>query len=176
MFSIESEVDVSKQILFQSMFPLCFFVCEKVRIWILVLKIPDCEKILIAIILYDFNIDINGWDLAEWVERLAVNAEVTTVLGSIPASSDAVESEGRQMKQCWIEKKFIQIPLILPVLVFGHQILDASQKKYLGKLCGLVLAGGSGAGKTTICRYRIYSVNLQSSFGEKSLKTIVNLS
>jgi len=32
------------------------------------------------------------------------------------------------------------------------KILDASQKKYYGKLCGLVLAGGSGAGKTTFCR------------------------
>jgi len=28
-----------------------------------------------------------------------VNAKVATVLGSIPASSDTVESEGRQMKQ-----------------------------------------------------------------------------
>ncbi len=25
------------------------------------------------------------------------------VMGSIPASSDTVESEGRQMKQCWIK-------------------------------------------------------------------------
>jgi hypothetical protein len=33
------------------------------------------------------------WDLAEWLERLAVNAEVATV-GAIPASSDIVESEG----------------------------------------------------------------------------------
>ena len=32
------------------------------------------------------------------------------------------------------------------------KILDASQKKYHGKLCGLVLAGGTGAGKTTLCR------------------------
>ena len=32
------------------------------------------------------------------------------------------------------------------------KILDASQKKYYGKLCGLVLAGGTGAGKTTFCR------------------------
>ncbi len=30
-------------------------------------------------------------------------AEVAIVLGSIPASSDTVESEGRQMKQCWIQ-------------------------------------------------------------------------
>jgi hypothetical protein len=28
---------------------------------------------------------------------------LTTVLGSIPASSYAVESDGRQMKQCWIK-------------------------------------------------------------------------
>jgi hypothetical protein len=41
------------------------------------------------------------WDLAEWLERLAVN-DVATFLGSIPASSDAMESEERQMKQCWI--------------------------------------------------------------------------
>ncbi len=34
--------------------------------------------------------------------RSRVNAKVTTVLGSIPASSDTGESEGRQMKQCWI--------------------------------------------------------------------------
>jgi hypothetical protein len=40
------------------------------------------------------------FELAEWLECLAVNAKVTTVLGSIPASSSPVESEGRQMKQC----------------------------------------------------------------------------
>jgi hypothetical protein len=34
-------------------------------------------------------------DLAEWLQRLAA-----TVLGSIPASNDTVESEGRQMNQC----------------------------------------------------------------------------
>ncbi len=33
-------------------------------------------------------------DVAEWLERLTANAEVATVLGSIPASSDTVESEG----------------------------------------------------------------------------------
>ncbi len=43
----------------------------------------------------------NGWDLSDWLERLTANAKVATVLGSIPASSDTVESEGRQMKQCW---------------------------------------------------------------------------
>jgi hypothetical protein len=35
-----------------------------------------------------------------WLERLTANAVVATVLGSMPASSDTVESEGRQMKQC----------------------------------------------------------------------------
>jgi hypothetical protein len=35
-----------------------------------------------------------------WLERLTANAEVATVLSSIPASSDSLESEGRrQMKQ-----------------------------------------------------------------------------
>ncbi len=38
--------------------------------------------------------------LAKWLERLAVNAKISTVLGSIPASSDTVEPDGRQMKQC----------------------------------------------------------------------------
>ncbi len=37
---------------------------------------------------------------SEWLERLTVNAVVATVLFSIPASSDTVESEGRQMNQC----------------------------------------------------------------------------
>jgi hypothetical protein len=32
--------------------------------------------------------------------RLAVNAKVATVLGSIPATNDTVEFEGRQLKQC----------------------------------------------------------------------------
>ncbi len=31
---------------------------------------------------------IGGWDPDEWLERLAVNAKVATVLGSIPASSE----------------------------------------------------------------------------------------
>ncbi len=38
----------------------------------------------------------------EWIERLAVNAEVATILGSIPAISDTVKSEGLQVNQCWI--------------------------------------------------------------------------
>jgi hypothetical protein len=32
--------------------------------------------------------------------RVAVNNKVATVLGSIPASFDTVESEGRQINQC----------------------------------------------------------------------------
>ncbi len=43
---------------------------------------------------------ISGWDPTEWLGRLTANAVVLTILGSIPASSDRVESEGRQMKQC----------------------------------------------------------------------------
>ncbi len=64
---------------------------------------------------------MSGWDLAEkwlrssqvWKESSRVIrasdshciGEVTTVLGSILASFDTVESEGRQMKQCWKELK-----------------------------------------------------------------------
>ncbi len=33
------------------------------------------------------------------IERLALIVKVATVMGSIPASSDTVESEGRQVKQ-----------------------------------------------------------------------------
>jgi hypothetical protein len=52
----------------------------------------------------------HGWDLGMgWrmrsslvvaLQRLTVNAQVATALGSIPASVDTVESEERQMKQC----------------------------------------------------------------------------
>jgi hypothetical protein len=52
---------------------------------------------------YEDEIYVRGWDLAEWLEPLTANAEVATILGSIPASSDKVEYEGRRkMKQCWI--------------------------------------------------------------------------
>ncbi len=37
--------------------------------------------------------NFHWWYLAEWLERLAANAEVATVLGSIPASSDTVKSD-----------------------------------------------------------------------------------
>ncbi len=49
--------------------------------------------------MYQFN----GWDPAEWKECLTVNTIVTAVMGLIPASSDKVEFEGQQMKQCWIK-------------------------------------------------------------------------
>ena len=39
-------------------------------------------------------------DLSERLERLAVNCQSRNSQGSISASSDTVESEGRQMKQC----------------------------------------------------------------------------
>ncbi len=44
--------------------------------------------------------ETSGRDLAEWLERLTVNGVVASVLVSLPASSDTVESEGRQTKQC----------------------------------------------------------------------------
>ncbi len=44
-----------------------------------------------------------GWDLASWLDRQTANNEDATVLGSIPVFSDTMESEGRQIKQCWIK-------------------------------------------------------------------------
>jgi hypothetical protein len=44
------------------------------------------------------------WMRSSWVvrasERLSANAKFATVLGSIPAPSNTVESEGQQMNQC----------------------------------------------------------------------------
>jgi hypothetical protein len=45
------------------------------------------------------NADPNR-DIIVWLELLTANAEVAAFLGSIPASSDTVPSERRQMKQC----------------------------------------------------------------------------
>jgi hypothetical protein len=36
----------------------------------------------------------------EWLQRLAIDSNIATVLGSVPASSDAVEYYGRKIKQC----------------------------------------------------------------------------
>jgi hypothetical protein len=47
-------------------------------------------------------------DLAKWLERLNASSKFATVLGSIPASSDTVDYEGRQTKQCGIKYKKIQ--------------------------------------------------------------------
>jgi hypothetical protein len=57
----------------------------------------------------DFTGNLSEWDLAEWLERLTANAKVATVLirSHFPAF-DTVESEGRQMMQCWIKYKKIQ--------------------------------------------------------------------
>ncbi len=67
----------------------------------------------------------SGWDLAEWLERQSdSHAEV---LGSLPASSDTVESEGWQMKQCWI--KYLKIQKNLPVKkknIFSYDTLYVS--------------------------------------------------
>ncbi len=47
----------------------------------------------------NYNSDLFGWNLAEWLERQTANAKVATVLGLILASIDTVESEGWQMKK-----------------------------------------------------------------------------
>jgi hypothetical protein len=53
---------------------------------------------------------------SEWLERLTANVKVATVLGSIPASSVTVDSEGRQMKQCG--KKYLKIKKNAPILIW----------------------------------------------------------
>ncbi len=50
-----------------------------------------------------WDLAYRGWDLTERLERLTATAKVATVLSSIPASPVTLESEGRQMKQCWIK-------------------------------------------------------------------------
>jgi hypothetical protein len=52
-------------------------------------------------------------------------SDSATVLGSIAASSDTVESEGRQMKQCWIqykEEKNLKNPLFKNSTTFYLQV------------------------------------------------------
>jgi hypothetical protein len=53
-----------------------------------------CESLLMLNSLFGSRYKSKGTNI------LLVNAVVATVLGSIPASSDTVEYEGRQTKQC----------------------------------------------------------------------------
>ncbi len=53
-----------------------------------------------CIVCLDLRVCMISSRVHAWLERLTANAKVATVLGSIPASSDTVDSEGRQMKQC----------------------------------------------------------------------------
>ncbi len=69
-----------------------------------------------------------GWDLAEWLERLTANAVVATVLDSISASSDTVESEGRQMKQCWISY-IKKIPKKFPCIKNSYHVYFCALKQ-----------------------------------------------
>ncbi len=68
--------------------------------------------------------------LVKWLERLAVNAKVATVLGSILSSCDTVESQGRRMMQFWItyieKEKNLKI-LILSVLFFSISAIEMAK-------------------------------------------------
>jgi hypothetical protein len=57
-----------------------------------VCQLLDCERRLVypRVMALHAMRDFSGRDLAEWLDRLTANAEVATVLGSIPASSDTV--------------------------------------------------------------------------------------
>ncbi len=78
------------------------------RLLALLLKSSLSQKVCLIL--------LDSWMRSSLVIRASTaNAEVATVLGSIRASSDTVKSEGRQMKQCWIqfiEKKNKKIPLL----------------------------------------------------------------
>jgi hypothetical protein len=62
----------------------------------------------------------SGWDLAERLERLAVNAKVATVLDSIPVSSDTVES-------AYIKKEKSQNPPFIFAVYVPPPLLHPSQ-------------------------------------------------
>ncbi len=66
-------------------------------------------------------VKLGGWDLAERLERLAVNATVATVLGSVPASSDTVESDGAAEEAVLnnVHKKIQKIPFCKKSLHIG---------------------------------------------------------
>ncbi len=64
-----------------------------------------------------------------WLERLTVIAKVPTVLGSMPASSDTLESEVRRMKQCWITNIKIQKPV--QKLKLESKATENKKTKYL---------------------------------------------
>ncbi len=52
------------------------------------------------------------------------NAVVATALGSIPASSDTVESKGRQMTQCWISYIKSKNPKKSPIKKYYYLLGD----------------------------------------------------
>ncbi len=80
------------------------------------------------------------------------NAEVATVLGSIPASSDTVESEGRQMKRCWIqyiEKKNTPAMAVMDAATTRYTITNGCDWNWVRAAtgCGMqVGAATSGCG------------------------------
>ncbi len=59
---------------------------------------------------------------------------VATVLGSIPASSDTVESEGRQMKQCWISYIKKGKPKKSPFIYSGKIMLNVAETIFVNIL------------------------------------------
>ncbi len=73
---------------------------------------PD-QPVILYLAKCGWDIAECGWDLAVWMRsgrvwmwssRVVISSvKVATVLGSIPASSDTVESEGKQMKRSSVE-------------------------------------------------------------------------
>ncbi len=92
--------------------------------------------------------NVSEWDLAFWLDRLTAPAEVATVVSSIPASSDTVESEGRQMKQCWIQniekKKIKKIPLFyfIKIVRIAFSIISWQMLDGVGMTVNLLICCG----------------------------------
>jgi hypothetical protein len=66
-------------------------------------KVNDCPQRKVTKLLLACSVCVSAWMISSRVyrasDRQGVNAGVATALGLIPASSDTVESKGRQMKQ-----------------------------------------------------------------------------
>jgi hypothetical protein len=71
-----------------------------------------------------------GWDLADWLKRLAANANVSTVLGSIPASSDTVENCGAANEAVFnnVHKKEKKIKIKITVVSLSEPSLGSESQ------------------------------------------------
>ncbi len=96
--------------------------CTQATIALLEISFGMLADGLISIRTWDVFSSIDPWCGMRSSRVVRASAKVATVVGSILASSDTVESEGWQMKQCWITFITIKIPKKFPfnVPAFTH--------------------------------------------------------